>query len=163
MATLTDSGRAALASSLLDEDLFVGLGAGLEIWDNPETFEAETRAVSDITNALCFIKINDKQFVKESETGSIILPQGRFEISHSPTPNLYLKAALNFTEMPTATIREVAVFKDTELAESVLPGQTFYTTADVTNNGQLIFIDRQTTPINRSAGRRETFEFVITL
>ena len=65
--------------------------------------------------------------------------------------------------MPTAIIREVAVFKDTELAESVLPGKTFYTTADVTNNGQLIFIDRQTTPINRSAGRRETFEFVITL
>lgn len=163
MATLTESGRSAFASALLNENLFVGLGGGLEIWDDPETFEPETRTITDITNALCFIKVNDKQFVSESETGSIILPQGRFEISQTPTPNLYLKASLNFTELSTATIREVAVFKDTALAASVLPGETFYTTDKVTNHGLLVFIDRQTTPINRSAGRRETFEFVITL
>lgn len=163
MATLTDSGRAALVESLLNENLYVGLATGLETWDDPETFQAESREITDITNAICFIKINDKQFVSANEQGSIILPQGRFEISNTPTPNMYLKASLNFTEAPTAIIREVAVFKDIQLKESVLPGQIFFTTADVQSHGHLIFIDRQTTPINRSAGRRETFEFVITL
>lgn len=163
MATLTDSGRAALAEALKGENLYLGLSSGKVTWDSADTFEAETRALTDITNAICFVKITDKQFVSSNNQGSIILPQGRFEISNVATPNLYLKASLNFTEATTAVIREVAVFKDIVLNNTVTEGQTFFDTSHVTSHGQLVFIDRQTSPINRSAGRRETFEFVITL
>ena len=83
MATLTHSGRAALAAALASQTLHFAWGTGDAAWDTtpvPEPIDA-TALVNEVGRRL----VTQVQFVTEDPTGEIIVPTGRYAVSETPT------------------------------------------------------------------------------
>ena len=160
MATLTTSGRAGLAASVKDRNIYIGIGSGSASWDGGNT-PAESTSSTALTTAVGYRLTSQKDFVVADAAGSISLPSGRFEISASQTNQLYLRFTLDFSDADTDTIRETAVFLDA-VPDATLPaGQVFFTPSDMTGIGSLYLIEH-VPAIIRTSATRETFEFVLT-
>lgn len=160
MATLTTTGRAGLAASVAAREIYLGLGSGSVSWDAngtpPESIESAALAA-----ALGYRQAAQVSFVVPDAQGGIVLPSGRYEISATQTNHLYLRFTLDFEDISSGTIRETAVFLDTEVAAGLPAGQLFFEAEDVTDPGTLYLIEH-VPAIIRTPATRETFEFVLT-
>ena len=160
MATLTTTGRAGLAASVAARQIFLGLGAGNVAWDSegtpPETIES-----SVLATPLGYRKAAQVSFVTPDEQGGIVLPSGRYDLSATQTNHLYLRFTLDFENISSSTIRETAVFLDTEVDEQLPSGQLFFEALEITDPGTLYLIEH-VPAIIRTPATRETFEFVLT-
>ena len=160
MATLTHSGRAALAAALAAQTLHFAWGTGEPAWDSvpvPEPIDA-TALVHEVGRRL----VTQVQFVTEDPAGEIIVPTGRYAVSATPTRHLLFRIAYDFADAPVAVIREVALFAGTEVLAGLPAGLRYFEPAQIVSPGALVALER-ITPINRSPATRETFEHVITL
>lgn len=160
MATLTHSGRAALAAALASQTLHFAWGTGDVAWDTtpvPEPIDA-TALVNEVGRRL----VTQVQFVTEDPTGEIIVPTGRYTVSATPTRHLLFRIAYDFGDAPASVIREVALFAGTEVQAGLPAGQRYLEPGQIVAPGTLVALER-ITPINRSPATRETFEHVITL
>ena len=160
MATLTHSGRAALAAALAAQTLHFAWGTGDPAWESapvPESVDA-TALEHEIGRRL----VTQVQFVIDDPAGEIVVPTGRYSVSATPTRHLLFRIAYDFADAPAAVIREVALFAGTEVLAGLPAGQRYFEPAQIVAPGTLVAIER-VTPIPRTPATRETFEHVITL
>lgn len=159
MAILTNSGRVAMAISVKAQPIHLAWGSGSAAWDT-------TPAPESIDSAALLAEIGRRKatyvaYCEPDEAGEIIVPTGKFTESLTPTKHLYMRFGFDFTDAPTSTIRELAVFVGTE-TDSALPiGQMYFEPADVVDPGTLLVIEH-IQKFERSTSVRQTFEFVVT-
>ena len=159
MAVLTTSGRIAIATAIKARTAHMAWGSGDAGWGNtpPSPPGNATALLAEIARR----KANQVEYCAPAPAGAISVPEGRFDISATPTNNLYFKFHFEFTDAPTSTIREAAIFLDTVLAAGVPSGQFYLLPAEVAQPGTMLVIERRA-PIIRSATTRQLFEFVVT-
>ena len=160
MAILTTSGRAALAGAVKQQTLHLALGSGNPAWD-ANGFPPEPIAQTALLNEVGRRLVNEVQFVAADPEGEIVVPTGRYTISATPTNHLFIRVRFDFEDVPTAIVREQALFVGTVTAAGLPVGQRFFLPAEVTDPGILLVL-QNSVPIVRQPSTRETFEFVVT-
>lgn len=158
MAILTDSGRAAVAAAIKAQAVHLAWGSGSTDWDvTPPTENISTTALLAEVGRR---KVTQALFCTPSPTGEIVVSEGRFTISDTPTKYLYLRFAFDFTDAQDAVIRELGIFVGTVVDPVVPAGQDYIVPAEVDDQGQLLaleYIDK----LQRSPQIRQQFEFVV--
>lgn len=99
-------------------------------------------------------------FVTPDGEGEIVVPNGRFALSETPTAHLYLEFRYDFDDAAAATIRELGVYVDTEIDPGVPSGQRYFEGTEIAAPGILLVLEN-ILPIVRTPATRETFVFVI--
>lgn len=161
MGVLVTSGRAAIASAIKASDaIHVAWGAGDVSWGS--TPPAEDTAATGLLNEIGRREATQVDFVVSDGAGVIVLPNGRWTVSPTPTGHLYVRTLFDFADAPSATIREAAVFINTVRAVGVSPGQMYLTPAQVDDPGTMYLLDHLSPQIVRSPTTREQFEYVLT-
>lgn len=171
LATLTTTGRAAIALAIMARPLHLAWGTGDEAWDADD---AELPSLVDATALRAEIgrrAIATKGFVTPDPQGGIVIPTGqrpdgsveeaRYAQVEGPTPYIYLRVNYDFADAANAIIRELAVFMDTEIAPDLPPGQFYFTPQELASPGLMLAAQILTPPINRSPAVRQTIEFVL--
>lgn len=174
LATLTKSGRAAIAAAIAARPLHLAWGIGLEEWDamtdeelpslveRTELFNEIGRRVSSWTG-----------FAEPDEKGGIVVPTGtlpdgsvevaRYRQCEEPTPYLFFRINYDFADASNAVIRELGIFMDTETLADLPPGQMYFLPAELQNTGRLLAAQILRPSILRSPAVRQTIEFVLPL
>ena len=171
LATLTKTGRAAIAKALADRPLHLAWGGGLAAWD------AEGAELPSLVNATALVNELGRRtpatvgFVKPDDEGDIVIPvsvgaggevqDARYRSVAGPSPYLYVRVNYNFEDASNAIIREIGVFMDTELKAGLPAGQRYFTPGDLANPGLLVAAQIVSPAINRSPSVRQTIEFVL--
>lgn len=158
MAILTDSGRAAVANSIKQQPIHLAWGSGSPDWDvTPPTESVGTTAlVAEVGRR----KVTQSLFCNPDPLGEIVVSEGRFTVSNTPTKYLYLRFAFDFLDAPDATIRELAVFIGSAAKSTVPPGQDYLLPEDIEEQGQLLVLE-YIQKLVRSPQIRQQFEFVV--
>lgn len=171
LATLTKTGRAAIAKALSARDIFLAWGTGEEAWD------AEDAALPSLVNATAISgevgrrKATSVGFVTPDEGGDIVIPtasatdgtvvNARYKTSEEPTPYLYIRVNFNFEDASTAIIREIGIFLDSVPADGLPEGQQYFTVDQISDPGLLLAAQIITPSIQRSPNVRQAVEFVL--
>lgn len=158
-AVLTTSGRIAIATAIKARTAHLAWGTGDAAWGNtpPAPPINATALLAEVGRR----KASQIDYCAPATNGPIVVPDGRFEISATPTNNLYFKFHFEFEEAVGSTIRETAIFLDTVLAAGVPSGQFYLTPPQVGQPGTMLVIERRA-PIIRENTTRQLFEFVVT-
>lgn len=159
MATLVTSGRTAVTAAVKARTIFMGWGSGEAAWDTVLVPEAVSK--SALIAPVGYRKLTESSFVAADAAGGIVVPNGRFSVSATPTNNLYLRFTFDFEDSTAASIREIAVFIDTQVAAGLPVGQMYFSPAQITNPGTMLLAEN-IVKINRTPATRESFEFVVT-
>lgn len=171
LATLTKTGRAAIAKAILARPLHLAWGTGDEAWDAEEVTLPSLVEATALTCEVGRRTVSATGFVEPCETGGIVIPVGvkpdgsveeaRYQQVEGPTPYLYVRVNYDFTDANNATIREMGVFMDTETKIGLPAGQQYFTPAELADAGLLMAAQIISPPINRSPSVRQTIEFVL--
>ena len=158
-AILTTSGRIAIATAIKARTAHMAWGSGDAAWGNtpPAPPANSTALLAEIARR----KATQVEYCAPAVNGAISVPEGKFDISATPTNNLYFKFHFEFEEAVGSTIRETAIFLDTVAAVGVPAGQFYLAPAEVAQPGTLLVIERRA-PIIREITTRQLFEFVVT-
>lgn len=158
-AVFTISGRAAIAAAIKSRTAHLAWGTGDPLWgDDPPAPAVNTTALlAEVGRRQATLV----EFCVPDINGAISVTEGKFSITSTPTPNLYMKFHFDFEDAVGSTIREAAVFLDTVKAAGVPVGQFYLTPAQVANPGTLILAERRA-PIVREITTRHLFEYVVT-
>lgn len=168
MAILTKSGRAAIAQVIASHQIFLAWGSGDAAWDAARVSESTdaTALVSEVGRRLA----TSVQYVNPDVNGDIVVPvfngggaAQAFSVSATPTNNIYMRFNFDYTDAPTATIRELAVFLDSKPIDGLPAGQRYFTPAQISDPGKLLAIENLLEKVIRSASSRQAFEFVFTV
>jgi hypothetical protein len=157
-AILTDGARVAAAAYLKTSVAHLAWGSGDIAWGStpPDPPANATGLLAEF----CRRRATQVEFCTPQTNGSISVPEGKFEISATPTSYLYYKFHFEFEDAVGSTIREMGIFLDTVLASGVPVGQYFLLPAQVANPGRMIVIQRRP-PLVREITTRQLFEFVV--
>lgn len=158
MPILTKSGRVVMAESISSRPVHIAWGTGDGAWTTtvpPENVDA-VALMSEVGRRTATIG-----FVTPNEAGDIVLPNGTFSASATPTNHLYMKAKFTFGDASSAVIREIALFVGTEVIPGLPAGQEYFTPAEVAAPGRMLHLEHFV-PIFRSSAIEETFEVVVT-
>jgi hypothetical protein len=158
-AVLTTSGRIAIATAIKARTAHMAWGSGDAAWGNtpPDPAANSSALVAEIARR----KANQVEYCAPATNGAISVPEGKFDISATPTNNLYFRFFFEFEDAVGSTIREMAIFLDTVAAAGVPAGQFYLLPAQVAQPGTLLVIERRA-PIIRQITTRQLFEFVVT-
>ena len=171
LATLTKTGRAAIALALSSRPIHLAWGSGNPAWDN------EDAELPSLVNATALVNELGRRtpatigFVEPDDEGDIVIPvatgaggevqEARYRSVTGPSPYLYVRTNYNFEDASNAVIREIGVFMDTALKEGLPAGQRYFTPDDLANPGLLVAAQIISPAINRSPSVRQTIEFVL--
>lgn len=171
-STLTNRGRAVLARALSLLPLHLGWGTGDPAWD--ELAESELPSLVNATALTSEIgrrKVSSVSFVEQDDAGDIVIPvevrpSGEVEVVRYKrvqdiTPNLYISVSYDHADAANATIREVALFAETETAAGLPPGQLYFTPDEIASPGNIIAAQILKPVLLRSPSNREIMEFVL--
>lgn len=175
IATVTKSGRAAIAASIAARPTYLAWGSGEAAWD--EMGDAELPPLIDCTSLFNEVGIRKASlvgFCEPSETGDIVVPIGttadgtgvevaRYQQKETPTPYLYIKTAFDFSDAPDAVLREIGVFLGTVPDSDLPPGQMYFTPEEIASPGELLAIQIVRPKILRSPAVRQIIEIVLPL
>lgn len=171
LATLTKSGRAAIASAIAARPLHLAWGSGLQEWDEEGFALPSLVEATALTNEVGRRAVTRVGFVDPDNEGDIVVPVGinpdgsvqsaRYRQTEEVTPFLYVRVNYEFADASSAVIRELGVFMDTAVDPSLPPGQTYFTPAEIANPGRLLAAQIILPAINRSPSVRQTIEFVL--
>lgn len=169
MPVLVKQGRAVIAAAVKTRPIHLALGTGKPEWDDapPELDTAIESLETEVGRRL----LKRSQFVAPDDNGDVVVATGvnddgeteyqRYMISDEPTPYLHVEFQLDFSDGADHSIREAAVFVDTEINDDVPPGQRYLLPKQLKNKGRMLLADRFKVQ-NMSGDIRETFEYVIT-
>ena len=159
MPILTKSGRIVIAESIALRPLHVAWGIGDGAWSAPPSEDSNaTTLIQEIGRRT----VTEVGFASLDPAGDIILPTGaRFVRSVTPTNNLYLRTAFDFSEASGAVIRQIGVFAGTTFVSGLPSGQQYFSPSEVATAGRLLHLENFV-PIYRAPAIRESFEVVIT-
>lgn len=168
MAILPRAGRAAIAAAIKDQPLHLAWGPGLASWgDNPPPENADATAlISEIGRR----KVTSAQYVVPDSGGDYEFVTGadgsgnpitsKFSISTEPTNRLLVSTRFDFSDAPSAVIRQFGLFVGTQTIAGLPPGQMYFTPGEIADPGRLLQLEN-CKPIYRSASTRELREFLI--
>lgn len=158
MALLTDSGRAAVATSIKKNPIHLAWGSGSVDWDAVKP--AESVSASNLVAEVGRRKVTQAMFCTPDPLGEIVVSQGRFSLSTEATNYLYLRFAFDFLDAQDATIRELGVFVGTEVKSTTPEGQDYLLPDDIEEPGTLLVLE-YIEKLIRSPQVRQQFEFVV--
>lgn len=159
-AILTHSGRVANAASIKARSAHhLAWGTGDPTWGNtpPSPPANSTALLAEIGR----LKATQVDYCLPVTNGPISIPEGNYEVTATPTNNLYFKFHFEFADAVGSTIRETGIFLDTVAAAGVPVGQVYLLPAQVANPGTMLVIERRP-PILREITIRQLLEFVVT-
>lgn len=171
LATLTKTGRAAIAAAIANEQLYLAWGTGNDAWDDagavlPSLINA-TGLVAEVGRRI----VSSVGFVTPDDAGGIVIPvsqgasgevqEARYKPSTTPTPYLYVLTNFDFADAANAVIREMGVFMGGSPVEGLPPGQRYFLPAEIANPGLLLATQIIIPSINRSPSVRQSVEFVL--
>jgi hypothetical protein len=143
----TYDGRVALATWLMSRPLAIAMGRGNPTWGQtpPDPVATATALLDPVV--LCRPRI--QSYVTPDANGPVRLADGTvWAISAPPTAHVYLSIRLDYTDIPTETLREMAVVFDPVINAAVPVGQFVVPWAQVTNAGKIYAIEH-TPPLER--------------
>lgn len=157
-AVFTTDGRIVLATATKALTAHLAWGTGNPAWgDNPPTPPVNTTAlVAEVGRRQATLV----EFCVPDPNGAISVTEGRFAVTSTPSPLIYLKFHFEFEEAVGSTIREMAIFIGTVAASGVPPGQFYLTPSQVANPGRTLLAERRA-PIVRENTTRELLEYVV--
>lgn len=161
MAILVTSGRAAVATAIMNQPIHLAWGSGQTVWDTSP--QAENASTTKLDNELGRLVCTQIQYCTENKTGggTIIVAKGRFDKSDDPTNYLYLRFTYDFEDEKFADIRELGIFVGTKPnANLTKPQQDAYMKVGNYSGGQLLVLE-YLSKLTRSDQVRQQFEFVI--
>lgn len=158
----TTSARVFAATAALAKasSAYMALGSGNTGWGSGAPPAPSVNSTALLAE-FCRRKTNLVQFCTPNSSGSISLPEGKFEPSTNPTNFVYFKFHFEFEDAVGSTIREMGVFLDTVPVVGIPAGQYLLTPAQVAQQGTMISVIR-IPPMLREATKRELFEWVVT-
>lgn len=158
MALLTNSGRAAVATSIKEVPIHLAWGSGSAEWDVQAPPGSLT--TSNLVQEVGRRKVTQTLFCSPDPTGEIVVSEGRFTVSQVPTNYLYLRFAFDFLDAQDATIRELGVFIGTQAKSTTPAGQDYLLPEDIEDPGTLLVLE-YIEKLVRSPQIRHQFEFVV--
>lgn len=160
MSSLSLAGRLAIAKIIFGSPVHLAWGIGDGAWadDGPTVTGEENGLVSELGRRVA----TQKSYVVPDSAGAIVLPEGSFTVSVTPTRHLYFRIDFDYAEATGAAIREVGLFINTVTLAGLPAGQKYFTPAQVSDPGQIIHL-RNYVPFYRFPSNRERFEIVMTI
>lgn len=157
MSIIVNTGRVVIAESVSLGGLHVAWGPGDGAWTTPP---AESISATALTGEIGRRIPDEIAFVTPNSGGDIVLPGGTFSRSVSPTRYLFISCTFDYTDAPTATIRQTGIFKGTTVVSGLPGGQRYFTPGQIVSPGKMLEYSN-IVPIVRSVSNRETFKTVI--
>lgn len=158
MPILTQSGRVVIAESISLRPIHLAWGTGDGAWTTPPS---ESSGATGLINEIGRRVATEVGFATPDPAGEIVLPTGNYRRSLTPTNHLLINVNFDFTDAPSAQIREVGVFVGSTMISGLPAGQKYFVPAEVATPGRMLHLENLT-PIFRSPAVREYFSFVIT-
>ncbi|WP_462171156.1 hypothetical protein [Pseudoalteromonas xiamenensis] len=158
MAILTQMGRIELASAIHTRPIYLAWGAGEPSWDENAPLEAQNSTT--LTSLLGYRKARRVAFCSPNDEGEIIVSNGRFALSDTPTQHLYCQFTFDFEDALGQDIREVGLMVGTLAKPEVPLGKYYLLPNEIKEAGSMLLLEHRT-KLHRDQGVRETFEFVI--
>lgn len=109
LATLTQSGRAAIARAIAAQPLFLAWGSGDPAWDADDATLPSLVTATRLVNELGRRRASSVGYVTPDEDGGIVIPvstggeeaqEMRYRVSPEPTPYLYCVTNFDFNDAP---------------------------------------------------------------
>lgn len=160
MSIFVQSAATAVAQAVKAAGVWVAWGNGDPGWDAapvPEPVDASALVAERGRRRSSVI-----DYVVPDASGDIVLPQGSFSISPTPTNQLYIRTNFAATEEVGQSIREAAVFIGTTLVGGLPVGQDYFVPANIATPGTMLILERFA-KINRTSSFSVALEFVLTL
>ena len=159
MAILTQAGRTALARFIASNPLYLAWGKGKLSWgETPPLGEFQQTALIDVVG---YRQAKQVGFCTPDDNGLISVPNGRYQLSDTPTNHLFCEFSFDFEDGLGETIRELGLMVGTAAKPEVPAGQYYLQPTQVADPGTLVLVENRL-PLFRDQGVRETFEFVVT-
>lgn len=158
MSVLVNEGRAAIASAIAEMDIHLAWGTGEDSWG--DTPPAPDKATATLVNEVGRRQLTEWSFVVPDENGDIITTTGKFTRSNSAQPSVLLSFKYDYDNAPNDTIREVAVFINSQMIAGLPDGQRYFTPDQVADGGLMLSLEYLYIP--RTPSSRETLDMVIT-
>ena len=159
MATLTNSGRIAMAKAIKYLPIFMCWGEGASEWT--DTVPDEEVTATALSTVVGYRVATSVQYCTPDTGGTISIPSGTFSTSETETNHLYIRFEFDFADATGETIREIGVMVNTTPNEGLPEGQGYFAVTDIASAGDLLLLENRK-PIYRETGVKETFEFVVT-
>lgn len=171
LATLTTSGRAAIAKAIADQTIHLAWGSGSASWDGGTlpSVVSMTQLVNEVGRRIP----TTIGYVTPDEAGDIVIPivaggegaveEARYSLvtGGNPTPYLYIKTNFDYSDASNVTIREMGVFMGGEVQAGLPEGQRYFLPSQVTDKGILLAAQIVVPIIERSPSVRQSVEFVL--
>lgn len=159
MSSLSIAGRIAIAELIFSQPVHLAWGIGDGAWTS--TVPNETGEEAGLINEVGRRVVTQLAYVVPDAVGAIVLPEGSFTLSATPTRHLYMRTDFDFNEATGAAIREIGVFIRT-VTQAGLPAlQKYFIPSQIVDPGRLIQL-KNYQPIYRFPDNRERFEIVMT-
>lgn len=140
------------------QPIHLAWGSGATAWDAtpvPEPDDATALAAEIGRHSL-----SEWRYCTPDPAGNIVVPDGRFADSATPTNYLFMRFNYDYDDASSATIREVGIFVGTKTDPTLPPGQSYFEGAQITAPGRLLMLERFA-KFPRSSASRQAFEFVV--
>lgn len=170
-ATLTKTGRAAMALAISLRPLSIAWGTGNPDWDEPDAELPSIINSTSLVNEVGRRLPTTVGFVEPDENGDIIMAKGRgiddtvqearYRRVEGPTPYLYVQAGYEFQDASNSIIREIGVFMDSVMIEGLPPGQRYFLPSEIAKPGLLLAAQIFKPGITRSPAIRQVIDFVL--
>ena len=173
IATITKSGRSAIAAAIAAKPVHIAWGSGVASWDS--LGDADLPSLIDCKSLYAEVGIREASvvgFCVPDEAGDIVVPIGlsadgttvetaRYQQKTEPTPYLYIRCAFDFGDAKNDTIREVGIILDAKPKADLPSGQQYFTPDEMATPGSLLAIQIVRPKILRSPAVRQIIEMVL--
>lgn len=140
-AVLVNSGRILLAKAIKPRPAFFGIGSGDEAWGEDEPPATEMDRL-EMLSPIGFKQAHAVNYVTPDADGELVLSNGTYAFSDTPTNHLNYQLRLNYGEVEDA-IREIHVYVDTTVDDSLPAGQRYFDESHITSLGNLLLVERR--------------------
>ena len=161
MAIITIPRRAGIAKSIKNSPLFIAWGMGDPEWTGTEKYPEDAMRDS-LFREVGRRAIDSVVFCVGDDEGDIITPSGRWRESETPTNNLFIRAAFDFSDANGYIIREYGLFANTITKSDLPEGKRYFALEDIEDPGELLMVEN-CAPLIRTGDTRQECNFVMSL
>lgn len=167
MAIATSISRHTRAKAFKDSTgtLFIGIGKSTQ-WNSSDTPPQPSDSATSLSEPIGYKQVDTKEFVIRDSNGTIEYLGEKWKIvsdqeaQTSKSRWIYIKASINYTELPTTTYRQIGIFSGLKRRSGVLASKSALLPSEVESVGSLEVIDN-TTPNTRSANQKDHIHYIL--